>query len=60
MEGWASKYLPTSIETFVLSSCWFLTIGTPGRKPSMESVKKLRNTLRLYGIREKPNWFPEN
>ncbi len=60
MEGWVSKCLPTSVETSTLSVCWLLIIGIPGRKPSAESVKKLRKTLKLYGIREKPNWYPEN
>ena len=60
MEGWVCKCLPTSLQTSTLSCCWFLIIGNPGRKPSMESVKKLRKTLKLYGIREKPNWYPEN
>ena len=60
MEGRVCRSLPTSVETSTVSSCWFIIIGNPGRRPSKEDVKKLRKTLWLYGITERPNWYPEN
>ncbi len=60
MEGWVYKCHPTSVETSTVSSCWFLAIGIPGRKPSAEDVKKLRLSLLPYGVCEIPRWYPQN
>lgn len=60
MEGWVCKCRPASVQTSTASSCWFLVIGIPGRKPSVESVKKLRETLILYGVMEIPRWYPKH
>ncbi|KJA17273.1 hypothetical protein HYPSUDRAFT_90834 [Hypholoma sublateritium FD-334 SS-4] len=60
MEGRVCKCFPVSVQTATVSSCWFLMIGTPGCRPSAENVVKLRDKMRLYGIREMANWYPKN
>ncbi|KJA17288.1 hypothetical protein HYPSUDRAFT_46621 [Hypholoma sublateritium FD-334 SS-4] len=57
MEG-GKKCHPGSVQTSTVS-CWFLTIGTPGCMPPLESVKKLRETLLPYGVVESPRWYPK-
>ncbi|KJA17300.1 hypothetical protein HYPSUDRAFT_46633 [Hypholoma sublateritium FD-334 SS-4] len=52
------KCHPGSVQTSTVS-CWFLAIGTPGNMPSLESVKKLRETLLPYGVVESPRWYPK-